>query len=747
MSSPNKLALSVLTLCIGQQLYAAETATAASASLYVKETPPIAVFDKITVPSQSKTGTALAQKISEMPAVTQVIYQQDIEQQVTDSRMTSDILAQLVPSLGTGSGSTSNYGTTMRGRPVQYLINGVPLSGSRSLSRELNSIDPSQIERIEVLSGSTSIYGAGAAGGLINIVTKSYSEEGLTGQTRLGVNSNRDFESDSFGYHVGQSIGYSSEKAYGRLDVDWESKGGKFDSHGNRVSPDVFQTDQQDTDSISINANLGAYLTDTQSINLAATYYEDEQDTDYGFDYGPGLSVLFGAKPSLKAIKGVKLDDQPRTEKTTVNLNYNNSDLMGSNLSITGYYRNEEGRYYPSGKQVAGYNLVAQSEADIDVSGVRAVMQTDTEVGGRDTLFSYGVDFEREKSEQTYYGQDFMTVYASNGLVYKPNGIGYNAGPKTTTDKLGVFINTDVDLSDKWHGSAGVRYQELEAETDAFIPMYEQVKAENEPTYQAGVVAAGEADHNKTLFNLGTSYQITPKDLIFANYSQGFTTADVQRALRDVKKGYVVNADNVQPITIDNYELGWQGNYGDTQAKLTGFYNESDKTIQFTKDYTVEVTDTDERVYGAEASLSHNLSKDWQIGGTASYTRGQFKNEGDWVELDATRITPLKGTAYVQYNFDGGSNLRLQALAIDGTDKAYKEQTAIDPKSNAQPVTGYATVDLLGQVQLGKGRLDYGVYNLLNKDYLSVYHQTTYSDGNRLPAAGTNYGISYTIDY
>ena len=420
---------------------------------------------------------------------------------------------------------------------------------------------------------------------------------------------------------------------------------------------------------------------------------------------------------------------------------------MGSNLSITGYYRNEEGRYYPSGKQVAGYNLVAQSEADIDVSGVRAVMQTDTEVGGRDTLFSYGVDFEREKSEQTYYGQDFMTVYASNGLVYKPNGIGYNAGPKTTTDKLGVFINTDVDLSDKWHGSAGVRYQELEAETDAFIPMYEQVKAENEPTYQAGVVAAGEADHNKTLFNLGTSYQITPKDLIFANYSQGFTTADVQRALRDVKKGYVVNADNVQPITIDNYELGWQGNYGDTQAKLAGFYNESDKTIQFTKDYTVEVTDTDERVYGAEASLSHNLSKDWQIGGTASYTRGQFKNEGDWVELDATRITPLKGTAYVQYNFDGGSNLRLQALAIDGTDKAYKEQTAIDPKSNAQPVTGYATVDLLGQVQLGKGRLDYGVYNLLNKDYLSVYHQTTYSDGNRLPAAGTNYGISYTIDY
>lgn len=745
MNNSHKLALSLLTLCISQQLYAAETDNPVDYG--GDEVTPSAIFDKITVTTNSKTGTALAQKISEMPAVTQVIYQKDIEQQITGSRMTSDVLAQLVPSLGTGSGSTSNYGTTMRGRPVQYLLNGVPLTGSRSISRELNSIDPSQIERVEVLSGSTSIYGAGAAGGLINIVTKSYSDDGVTGQTRLGVNGSRFFESDSLGYHAGQTIGYSSEQAYGRLDVDWQSKGGKFDSHGDRVSPDIFQTDQQDTDSISVNANVGAYLTDTQSISLAATYYEDEQDTDYGFDYGPGLEVLFGATPSFKALKGVKLDNQPRSEKTTVNLNYNNSDVMGSNLSITGYYRDEEGRFYPSAKEVANNYIVAQSEAEIDVSGIRAVMQTDTSLGNKDTLFSYGIDYEREKSEQTYYGQDFKTFYGSNGTIFKPNGMEYNAGPKTTTDKWGAFINADIDLSDKWQASAGIRYQNLEAETEAFVPIYEQVKNQFDSSYQAGEVAAGNAEHDKTLFNLGTSYQVTPNDLLFANFSQGFTTADVQRALRDVKAGFVVNEDNVQPITIDNYELGWQGSYENTQAKLTGFYNESDKTVEFTKDYTVVVNDTDERIYGAEASLSHQLNDDWEVGGTAAYTRGQFKADGDWVELDATRITPLKGTAYVQYNFDGGSNLRLQALAIDGTDKAYKEQTAIDPKANAQPVTGYATVDLTGQVQLPKGRLDYGIYNLLNKDYKTVYHQTTYSEPNRLPAAGTNYGISYTIDY
>ncbi|BBI67366.1 hypothetical protein PKHYL_15570 [Psychrobacter sp. KH172YL61] len=257
---------------------------------------------------------------------------------------------------------------------------------------------------------------------------------------------------------------------------------------------------------------------------------------------------------------------------------------------------------------------------------------------------------------------------------------------------------------------------------------------------------AGSSKHDKVLFNLGTSYQLTDDDQVFANFSQGFTTADVQRALRDVRAGFVVNSDNIQPISINNYELGWQGKRGDTSAKVSGFYNDSDKTVRFTNDYTVEVVDTDERIYGAEASLTHDLNKDWQFGGSLAYTRGQYKKDGDWLELDAVRLTPLKGTAYAQYNFSEGSNIRLQALAVGGSDKAYKDQQN-DPDASAQPLTGYATFDVLGQVKLPVGRMGYGVYNILNKDYQTVYHQTTFGDLNRLPASGTTYGLSYTVDY
>ena len=111
--------------------------------------------------------------------------------------------------------------------------------------------------------------------------------------------------------------------------------------------------------------------------------------------------------------------------------------------------------------------------------------------------------------------------------------------------------------------------------------------------------------------------------------------------------------------------------------------------MRFTDSYTVEVVDTDERIYGVEGSLSHDINDKWQVGGSVAYTRGQYDKGGDWLELDAVRLTPLKGTAFAQYQFDEGSNIRLQALAIGGDDRAYKDQQK-DPDSSALPVTGYS---------------------------------------------------------
>ena len=41
---------------------------------------------------------------------------------------------------------------------------------------------------------------------------------------------------------------------------------------------------------------------------------------------------------------------------------------------------------------------------------------------------------------------------------------------------------------------------------------------------------------------------------------------------------------------------------------MSHFYNDSDKVGRFNGSHTVEIVDTDQRIYGAEGSLVQNLS-------------------------------------------------------------------------------------------------------------------------------------------
>ena len=59
------------------------------------------------------------------------------------------------------------------------MIDGVPQSTTRNTSRDLATIDPSMIERVEVIRGATAIYGDGATGGIVNIVTRTAGAPGV----------------------------------------------------------------------------------------------------------------------------------------------------------------------------------------------------------------------------------------------------------------------------------------------------------------------------------------------------------------------------------------------------------------------------------------------------------------------------------------------------------------------------------------------------------------------------------------
>uniref|UniRef100_UPI003A93B816 TonB-dependent receptor plug domain-containing protein n=1 Tax=Halomonas cupida TaxID=44933 RepID=UPI003A93B816 len=130
-------------------------------------------------PAESQTqdtmvvvGSRTPRAISEIPGAVWVIDREQLDTQLHTGADLKTALGQLVPGMDLAPQGRTNYGQNMRGRTVQVLIDGVSMNGSRSLSRQFDSIDPFNIERIEVLSGATSLYGGGATGGLINIITR-----------------------------------------------------------------------------------------------------------------------------------------------------------------------------------------------------------------------------------------------------------------------------------------------------------------------------------------------------------------------------------------------------------------------------------------------------------------------------------------------------------------------------------------------------------------------------------------------
>jgi len=252
--------LTLLSLAVSAQLYAQTTE--------IDTTIQNNVAAEVQKPTQLApivvTATRSAQSIAEIAGTVQSIEQKQIEQQAAAGRKVADILAQLVPSLSPSSGTTTNYGQTMRGRQVLVLIDGVAQTGSRDAARQLNSISPDSIEKIEVVSGASSIYGSGATGGIINIITKKGTGDGVNFESKLGVTSGDNFKNDALAYEAYQSVGFNQGDWNGFFGAGYTKRGEIQDSHGNRIGPEIAQTDRQDTETVDVNGRLSWQFADTQ---------------------------------------------------------------------------------------------------------------------------------------------------------------------------------------------------------------------------------------------------------------------------------------------------------------------------------------------------------------------------------------------------------------------------------------------------------------------------------------------------
>lgn len=670
-----------------------------------------------------------------------VLEHEQLQELRQGSESLATVLAKAIPGMSDSSRTITEYGQTLRGRSMLVMVDGVPLNTNRDSSRNLANIDPALIERVEVIRGSSAIYGSGATGGIISITTRPAGGENRAETSLSATSPLTRLGSDGLGGQFQQYFAGSQGAVDYAFDFGTRHIGASYDAHGGRIAPEPSQGDLFDSNIYNIGGKLGLHIDENQRIQLAVSHYDARQDSDYATD--PSVAKLPAGSVPANAIKGLDLDEQNRIRNTLVNLEYENLDILGSRLSAQMYYRDYFTRFTPfDARAVAtrGGN-VDQIMQNSEVFGSRLTLRTPLGESGSTELV-WGGDYNQERSDMPLDVFDPAVYDASGGLVFDKTGkLTYM--PPLRTRSAGAFAQLQHRFDEHWSVDGGLRYEYSTAEFDDFVPLSESTAA------SPVAVKGGEVHYDALLSNLGIVYSPVLGQEIYASFSQGFQLPDVGIQLRNARRGFDIGASNLEPVKTNNYELGWRGELGsNTLGTLALFYTTSKLGDVQSFNNGLILTRTKERIYGAEASADW-LSDDavWGAGGSATWMRGREKPDGKgWQDMTGYRVPPLKLTAYVQYKPTLEWSNRLQATFFDAKD--YRLD-GVDSFGRHQ-VSSYTTVDLVSQYHISADdKVSVGIQNLFNRDYYPLYSQLLRNNNNtsHLPAPGTVLTASYTHNW
>ena len=682
------------------------------------------------------TATRTEESVLNVPRSVTVIDREQIQQQRQFTNNLPDILGQLVPGLGPPTLQSSTRNLSLRGRSALILIDGVPQNPNSGFNTELNHIDPDVIEQIEIVRGPSAVYGDGATGGIINIITRSATDKPIAYEfevnTSVGLTS---IEDDSFGYGVQIGAAGSDERSNLRATLSYDVTNAQFDADGDRIP---FNR-QADTDRLGFLAKLGHEFTDQQRIGLTYSFYnENLANTSFISDRAildiPGLQ-----KARAIDITDIEYEEEPELTTHVANLTYTHDNLLSSQFDAQLYFRDTElaqrfGDIRGRGRPPFNPQLF-QTTLDSSEWGARA--QFDTSFSDSFSLL-WGADYGQEDNERLVLVLDVPTFEATNTLNVAEVS---NQTPTYDLETLGLFAQATWDISDQWQLSGGLRYDEFDVSVEDTVLAFRR----NADDIRRG----GDISADDVSFNAGLIYKPVPEIGLFASFSQGFSIPDIglsagTRLPTDVD----ISTDvELSPQQVDNFEVGVRAEFEQVQASLSGFYNESSlgTNLQVGPDGFTDVVRAPQRNYGVEATLDWQPSNVWRLGGYFSWNEGESDNndDGDFLALSGLQVQPYKVGLYLENDTAPGWTNRLQLLGVGGRDRAF------DDGVDAFDIDGYVTLDLLSSIQLGDGQLTVGVQNLLNNQYLPLSSQERVrgTEDRRFAAPGISLNVGYSIEF
>lgn len=220
---------------------------------------------------------------------------------------------------GNQSANGKNLGYYIRGgknRQVLIMIDGIPVTDASGINIEydLRLLPVEQVERIEVMKGAAStLYGTGAATGVINITLKKSAKKEIQGNAYVNIGSNNTSENKKYnGQDFNQGISVNGEVKK----VNYFAGFNSTETSGmSQIAEPVGTKYEEDRFSRqNAIAKLGFKATEKLTLDFFGNYDRIKNDYDFAFD-NTGFNdtdvnettseqVRFGFSPKYKYNKG-----------------------------------------------------------------------------------------------------------------------------------------------------------------------------------------------------------------------------------------------------------------------------------------------------------------------------------------------------------------------------------------------------------------------------------------------------------
>lgn len=587
---------------------------------------------------------------------------------------------------------------------VVAIIDGTRIETANDLSARLSMINLHDIERIEVIKGAaSSVYGSGATGGIVNIVSslpsfsKTYSFSGNISSGYSSVNNLKSIAGTIYnsGYFWSSKLSGSYIKA-----DDIETPAGKL--RNSRFSDYSFSgsVNIQPISNHLIKLNYQHFKAEDVGLPGGAPLFPEQADVRYPVQ----KRELISAGYEIQNLSSVF---------SKVLLRYSHQYILRDVENIPNIIQNVPPR------RISVLKIAPRA----DHNSHNFLAQTNL-VLSQSNLLTVGIDFwsRSYNGERLRYQKIEMLDSTGNTVVNTINRvIAEKPLPDSRMQSIGLFAQDDLKLiKDKLKLSIGARIDKIDISGEETLnPLYEINNGiiNNSPANQTVIWKKTNSDDVSYSSNIGANYSITTNLDFTLSLGYSFRSPSLEERFQFIDLGNLKRVGNPELNPEKGYstDIGFRYYQSDLKIISSFFYNYiTDIVVEkpgvFNGESAQIKTNIGKaRLYGFDFLLNYNLYNDWMAFFTISYVKGDDLSE----DINLPQIPPLNGTAGMKMSLLNNFNIELSS-------SLFAAQNEISTGEIKTP--GYATFNLALQVKnisLASivMNINAGVENIFDKSY------------------------------